>query len=63
MDNQILSLYVKGMTTREIAATFKALYDSDVSPALVLKVTDIVIEQLIEWQNQPLDTIYPRAGH
>ncbi len=34
MDNQILSLYAKGMTTREIAAAFKELYDADVSPAL-----------------------------
>ena len=37
MDNQILSLYAKGMTTREIAAAFKELYDADVSPALVSK--------------------------
>ena len=43
MDNQILSLYAKGMTTREIAAAFKELYDSDVSPALVSKVTDAVM--------------------
>ncbi|MCV5862963.1 transposase, partial [Escherichia coli] len=35
MDNQILSLYAKGMTTREIAAAFKELYDADVSPALI----------------------------
>ncbi|MGE9137901.1 transposase, partial [Escherichia coli] len=39
MDNQILSLYAKGMTTREIAAAFKELYDADVSPALISKVT------------------------
>ncbi|SQM12231.1 IS1414, transposase [Escherichia coli] len=44
MDNQILSLYAKGMTTREIAAAFKELYDADVSPALVSKVTDAVME-------------------
>ncbi|MFE4067837.1 transposase, partial [Escherichia coli] len=34
MDNQILSLYAKGMTTREIVAAFKELYDADVSPTL-----------------------------
>ncbi|ECC2479641.1 IS256 family transposase [Salmonella enterica] len=59
MDNQILSLYAKGMTTREIAAAFKELYDADVSPALVSKVTDAVTEQVTEWQNRPLDAIYP----
>jgi len=46
MDNQILSLYAKGMTTREIAAAFKELYDADVSPPLVSKVTDAVMEQV-----------------
>ncbi|ELN2738676.1 IS256 family transposase [Pluralibacter gergoviae] len=59
MDNQILSLYAKGMTTREIAVAFKEMYDADVSPALVSKVTDAVMEQVVEWQNRPLDAIYP----
>lgn len=59
MDNQILSLYAKGMTTREIAAVFKELYDADVSPALISKVTDTVMEQIVEWQNRPLDAVYP----
>ena len=48
MDNQILSLYAKGMTTREIAAAFKELYDADISPALISKVTDAVMEQVVE---------------
>ncbi|SQK57772.1 IS1414, transposase [Escherichia coli] len=59
MDNQILSLYAKGMTTREIAAAFKELYDADVSPSLVSKVTDAVMEQVTEWQNRPLDAVCP----
>ncbi len=59
MDNQLLSLYAKGMTTREIAAAFKELYDADVSPALISKVTDAVMEQVVEWQNRPLDAVYP----
>ena len=59
MDNQILSLYAKGMTTREIAAAFKELYDADVSSALISKVTDAVMEQVVEWQNRPLDAVYP----
>lgn len=59
MDSQILSLYAKGMTTREIVATFKEMYDADVSPTLISKVTDAVKEQVTEWQNRPLDTLYP----
>lgn len=59
MDSQILSLYAKGMTTREIVSTFKELYDTDVYPTLISKVTDAVKEQVIEWQNRPLDPVYP----
>ncbi|ATO33021.1 hypothetical protein DZA65_02076 [Dickeya dianthicola] len=59
MDSQILSLYAKGMTTREIVATFREMYDADVSPTLISKVTDAVKEPVTEWQNRPLDAIYP----
>ncbi|AKS89361.1 transposase, Mutator family protein [Yersinia pestis 8787] len=59
MDSQILSLYAKGMTTREIGATFKEMYDADVSPTLISKVTDAVKEQVAEWQNRQLDALYP----
>jgi transposase-like protein len=59
MDDKILSLYAKGMTTREIVATFKEMYDADVSVSLISKVTDAVIEQVVEWQSRPLDEIYP----
>ncbi|MDG2784084.1 IS256 family transposase [Vibrio parahaemolyticus] len=59
MDDKILSLYAKGMTTREIVATFKEMYDADVSPTLISKVTDAVLEQVIEWQSRPLDEVYP----
>ena len=59
MDSQILSLYAKGMTTRDIVATFKEMYDADVSPMLISRVTDVVKEQVIEWQNRPLDALYP----
>ncbi len=59
MDSQILSLYAKGMTTREIVATFKEMYDADVSATLISKVTDAVKEQVTEWQNRPLDSLYP----
>lgn len=59
MDDKVLSLYAKGMTTREIVATFKELYGADVSASLISRITDSVIEQVIEWQARPLDSVYP----
>jgi transposase-like protein len=59
MDDKILSLYAKGMTTREIVATFKEMYDADISPTLISRVTDAVIDQVVEWQSRPLDPVYP----
>jgi len=59
MDDKILFLYAQGMTTREIVKTFKDLYGADVSPTLISKVTDAVIEQVVEWQSRPLDPVYP----
>lgn len=59
MDEQILTLYAKGLSTREIVAAFKEMYDADVSAALISKVTDSVIDRITEWQSRPLDPIYP----
>ena len=59
MDDKVLLLYAQGMTTREIVTTFKEMYGADVSAALISKVTDAVIEQVIEWQSRPLDPVYP----
>jgi putative transposase len=59
LDDKILSLYAKGMTTREIVAAFKELYGAEVSATLISKVTDAVIAQVVEWQSRPLDGIYP----
>ncbi len=59
MDDKILFLYAQGMTTREIVKTFKELYGADASPSLISKVTDAVIEQVIEWQSRELDAVYP----
>lgn len=59
IDDKVLSLYAKGMTTREIVATFKELYGADVSASLISRITDSVIEQVIEWQSRPLDSVYP----
>lgn len=59
LDDKILSLYAKGMTTREIVAAFKELYGAEVSATLISKVTDAVIAQVVEWQSRPLDAVYP----
>lgn len=59
MDDQILTLYAKGLSTREIVDTFKEMYDADVSPTLISKVTDRVLEQITQWQSRPLDPLYP----
>jgi transposase-like protein len=58
-DDQIIALYSKGMSTRDIVAAFKEMYDAEVSASLISKVTDAVIERVIEWQNRPLDELYP----
>jgi transposase-like protein len=58
-DEQILALYARGMTTRDIAETFKEMYGADVSHSLISKVTESVIEEVIAWQTRALDTIYP----
>ncbi len=59
MDDKILSLYAKGMNTREIVETFKEMYGADVSASLISKVTDSVIEKVVEWQSRPLEPVYP----
>ena len=59
MDDKILHLYAKGMTTRDIVSTFKEMYDADVSPTFISRITNAVIEQVVEWQSRPLDAVYP----
>lgn len=58
-DAQVLTLYAKGMSTRDIAATFKEMYDADVSHSLISKVTEAVLDEVLSWQMRPLDEIYP----
>lgn len=59
MDNQILALYAKGMSTRDIVDAFKEMYDADVSATLISKVTDRVLDIVTEWQSRPVDAVYP----
>lgn len=58
-DDQILALYARGMTTRDIVATFKEMYGADVSATLVSKVTESVLAKVSEWRTRPLDECYP----
>lgn len=58
-DDQILALYAKGMTNRDIVASFKEMYGADVSAALISQVTNAVLEKVHEWQSRPLDEVYP----
>ena len=58
-DEAVLSLYAKGMTTGDIANHLADVYGSEVSRDLVSRVTDAVVEQMQEWQNRPLDAVYP----
>ena len=55
MNDEILFLSTQGMTTREIVATFQEPYGTEVSASLISKVTDAVIEQVIDGQSRPLN--------
>jgi len=59
MNDRILSLYAKGMSTREIQAAFEEMYGAEISPALISKVTESVMDEVIEWQSRPLEALYP----
>jgi transposase-like protein len=59
MDEKILWLYAQGMSTREIVQAFDEWYGADISPTLISRVTNSVIDKVIEWQSRPLDPIYP----
>ncbi len=58
-DEAIISLYAKGLTTGEIQAHLREIYGAEVSRELVSKVTDAVAQDLVEWQNRPLDAVWP----
>lgn len=59
LDAQILALYAKGLTTREIESLLYEMYGVEVSASVISQVTESVQEKVIEWQNRPLDAIYP----
>lgn len=59
IDSKIISMYAKGMTTRQISETIEDIYGFDVSEGFISDVTDKLLPQIEDWQNRPLDEIYP----
>jgi putative transposase len=58
-DDKIISMYSRGMTTREIEGHLKEMYGIEVSPGLISNVTEAVMEEVKAWQSRPLDEVYP----
>jgi putative transposase len=58
-DSKIIAMYAQGMTVREIQAFLEEQYKVEVSADLISRVTDSVIEDVVEWQNRPLEKMYP----
>ena len=59
IEDKIISMYAKGMTTRDIQTHLTELYGLDVSPTLISNITDKIVHLATEWQNRPLETLYP----
>ena len=58
-DDKIISMYARGMSTREIQGHLEEIYGIEVSPTLISNVTDAVLEEVKAWQNSPLEELYP----
>ncbi len=58
-DDKIISMYARGMSTREIVGHVQELYGIDVSPDLISAVTDAVLDEIAAWQARPLEPVYP----
>jgi len=58
-DDKIISMYARGMTTRDIQGHLEEIYGVEVSPTLISQVTDAVTEDVKAWQDRPLDEVYP----
>jgi putative transposase len=59
LDKKIISMYAKGMSTRDMQSELEDLYGIDVSPSMISKVTDKVMSAALDWQNRVLDKVYP----
>ena len=58
-NERIIALYARGMSTRDIRAHLREIYGVEVSPDLISRVTDAVVDELAEWQSRTLDPVYP----
>lgn len=58
-DDHVISMYARGMSVREIQGHLLELYGTEVSPMLISTITDEVIEEVTQWQQRPLETMYP----
>jgi putative transposase len=58
-DDKIISMYARGMSTREITGHLEEIYGIEVSPTLISNVTEAVMEEVKTWQGRPLETVYP----
>ena len=58
-DDKILSMYARGMSTREIQGHLAEIYQVEISPSLISEVTDAVVEEVKTWQTRPLENLYP----
>lgn len=58
-NQRVIALYARGMTVRDIRAFLLEMYGVEVSPDLISSITDAVVDELTEWQNRPLDRVYP----
>ena len=58
-DHKIVSMYARGLSVREIRGHLEEIYGIEVSPGLISAVTDAVLEEVAEWQNRPLDAVFP----
>lgn len=58
-DDKIISMYARGMTTRDIQEHIKDLYGADISPSMISSITDKVLEVAEEWRSRPLENMYP----
>jgi len=61
VEEKIIAMYGKGMTTRDINGYLQDIYGIEVSSAMVSSITDSIIPQILEWQSRPLDSCYPIA--
>jgi len=59
VDELVISLVAKGLTTGEVQAHLAEVYEADVSRETISKITDAVLERMAEWQSRPLDRVYP----